>query len=247
MNYKETVEAHIDEYITRNLGGLKRNPCYKHVLSEDNKVSESFLEFNKTNYNNNRNEIGELHSPYNLKSSQLFCLDLFLPYKNKPNQIKEVLNLNSDIEILEFEKVFKDYTHVDLYLLDKDNHKILIEFKYTEEKFDRIEILKLKHHSKWNRMYSKINAYFSIPISKQQFFNNYQLYRNLYNSMTNEHGNQGYFITLYPSLNERLDTQFNDFICELKKHGFTEMLPMKKHIRNLKINHELYKEKYYYV
>lgn len=243
MNYKEQVEAHIDQYITEYLSHLKRHYKHKHVLSEENNILDTFLPHNQAPYLKYKNEIGKLHSPYNLKSSQLFCLDLFLPYKENPNKLKEILNLKEDIISLEFEKVFDDYTHVDVFLKTSTNKKVLIEFKYTEEKFDIIRHIKPRHNYKWEAMYKNINKHFKTSVTKIEFFENYQLYRNLYNSLNSEFGEQGYMYVCFSQKNSDLVDQFNNFIEKIKTQGLLGITPKWILVEDLNLTEE-YSRKY---
>ena len=103
--------------------------------------------------------------------------------------------------------------------------------------------MKPRHHNKWESQYKNINDYFIIPISKTQFFNNYQLYRNLYNSINNELGEQGYMYVVYSSQNIDLEAQFNDFLIELRKHKLVSLYPKRVFLDQMKMM-EVYKHKY---
>ena len=118
MNYQSNVENHINNYISKH-PYLSHSIDYQHIISKEHSVISSFLERNQKDYLQFQKEIGALHSPYNLKSSQLFCLDLFLPFKSHINTLHTTLDLKDEIASLEFEKVFTDYSHIDVFLKTK--------------------------------------------------------------------------------------------------------------------------------
>ena len=179
------------------------------------------------------------HSPYNLKSSQLMCLDYFLQYKEGSKyQLQKHMNIDEELLLVNFEKVFNDYTHVDVLLHTKSNKKILCEIKYTEKEFDILKVIKKEHITKYNGgyvkgkyvNYSSINKWMkSKEVTQSDFFNNYQLFRNLYNTFNDELGSPGIMYVIIPKFNKALDKQFTEFMSSLKdKYQFSYLDRIRK-------------------
>lgn len=130
---------------------------------------------------------------HHLNSSQLMCLNFFLPLirDNILLQILEVatnLKFISDVKVKEvaFEKVLPmgDNTNFDLYIELSSLDKIYFEIKYTEQDFGgncyEKGVLKEKYEKKYANYYEKYleNSLMNIK-SKEEFFRNYQINRNL--------------------------------------------------------------------
>jgi hypothetical protein len=102
--------------------------------------------------------------------------------------------------------------------------------KFTEEKFDQVQLGNEERTKKYIEIYSKINQHMlGNPVTEYEFLNNYQLFRNLYHAMSDEHGNPGYMIVIYPKDHPTLETQFNEFYQQLKDvHQFKYLDRIKK-------------------
>ena len=228
--YVSSIEKHFVKYLDFMYEDYKRHPKHKYILSDIYKPSEALLEENREKFEKHVEPFVDIHSKGNFKSSQLLAFDMFLPYYHDLRELKTKFWLDENITHIEFEKVFSDYTHVDVFMLNQKNEKIICEVKFTEKAFDYVSIGNQERTKKFNDMYHKINDYMlGEPVSEAEFLSNYQLYRNLYHAMSDEHGNPGYMIVIYPKRHLLLENQFNRFYNQLKNvHQFKHIEKVKK-------------------
>lgn len=211
-----TIEAHLAKYIKTHYVNHKKHPHHPYILDPDYPVEESLLMTNREAYRNLIKDTIEIHSRGNFKSSQLMSLDLFLPFLNHLDKLSKRIGIDH-IQSIEFEKVFSDYTHVDVFMLTQSQVKIICELKYTEKEFQSHTHKNELRSAKFRDIYHRINDFMmGEPVTERQFLKNYQLYRNLYNAMNHEHGLPGYLLLIYPKDHPLLDDQFNRFYKELK-------------------------------
>ncbi|WP_066894844.1 PGN_0703 family putative restriction endonuclease [Clostridium nigeriense] len=201
-DYREIVIQHMESYKKNFLGITKRGiyknspKDYGHILpktKEENGIPIYNLLPSIDIKDEILKEIKYHEYAHHLNSSQLMCINFFLPItKDKIllKLLKQVTNLNfsSDSEIKEiaFEKSFskRDSTNFDLYIEISTGEKIYLEIKYTEQDFGGNcydnGILKEKYENKYNDYYEKCIQDSLMDIKgKEEFFRDYQINRNI--------------------------------------------------------------------
>lgn len=202
--YRDIVLKHMSDYKSNFLGitekGIYRNSPnnYGHILPKHNTIHDIPIynllpTINITNYRLQNSNIQYHQFAHHLNSSQLMCINFFLPMIEDTillNIIRQAANINisdnAKIKDAEFEKVvpFKDNTNFDFYLNLSTGENIYFEIKYTEQEFGgncfNNGILKNKYDDKYNNYYAKElkNSVIGL-ISKDDFFKDYQINRNL--------------------------------------------------------------------
>lgn len=155
----------------------------------------------------------DLHRYYHhLNSSQIMCINFFYPLMKEEllQHILTILDIPGEVEINEFEKASElegsNYrkTKFDFYIKTKDGKNIYFEIKYTENGFGKAEN-DLEHQKKFTDVYEPklrqtevINSEFK---SRETFFENYQIIRNVINIDENS-----YVVFLYPEENKGIRT-----------------------------------------
>ena len=184
--YNNKLTKHFTAYLKHNYPGYKLNDKHKYILNYSYPPEIALLKSNRELFKKYIPRALEIHSKSNLKSSQLMMFDFFLPYLDKEtNDLSKQLNISGEIVSIEFEKLFKDYTHVDVFMKNNKDEKIVIEVKYKEEYFDK-EIPSENRNKKFTDggiNYLSINNHMlGSLVTKEEFLANYQLFRNLYNA-----------------------------------------------------------------
>ena len=124
----------------------------------------------------------KLHKDFHhLNSSQAMCFNLFYPIviEERFNILSDILDVRFDeIHDVYFEYVYdkEEQTNFDFYIKDK-NQKLFFEVKYTEQKFTSQKIDE-SHINKYNNLYKERLKIFK-SLDMENFFKNYQLFRNL--------------------------------------------------------------------
>lgn len=202
--------------------GLYKDKLYDHVLPEEYKelnfISNTYKEVLKL-----KNKI-KFHSITNLKSSQVMCLNLFIPFMNEEYKhiLIDVLNkynvINTKSKIVDFvfekEYVLEGKTCFDLYLKLEDNTQIFFEIKYTEDGFGRYSKTKTNvietYYKKLFKESLNLNKYDLDNKHNIKFFeDNYQIFRNVsFVKAKTDH-----CVFLYPFKNYKCMKEINNF-CE---------------------------------
>ncbi|QMS85101.1 helix-turn-helix transcriptional regulator [Candidatus Xianfuyuplasma coldseepsis] len=253
--FDQTVKQSLSRYLSYQYPNHKTHPYHNYILDTSYPFEEALLPENRELFKTYIPSTVELHSPNNLKSSQLLTFDFFLPYINKEYLLSSTLKLDEKVESIQFETVFPDYSHVDVYCKTKDNKKVLIEVKYAESSFSRNHEIKSIHEKKYNGYntkngiveYKSINTMMDgIPVSIDEFYDNHQLFRTLYNTFNDVDGEPGYMIVIYPKANQVLDIQYNQFLFQLKHiHQFQYCdRVIRLYWEDIAILHEHFTEKY---
>lgn len=202
--------------------GLYKNKLYDHVLPDDYKelnfIGNTYKEVLKL-----KNKI-KFHSITNLKSSQVMCLNLFIPFMNEKYKhlLIGVLNkynvINTKSKIVDFvfekEYVLEGKTCFDLYLKLEDNTQIFFEIKYTEDGFGRYSKTKTNvietYYKKLFKESLNLNKYDLDNKDNIKFFeDNYQIFRNVSFVKTKT----DHCVFLYPFKNYKCMKEINNF-CE---------------------------------
>jgi hypothetical protein len=217
MNYKAKVIEHLTNYKKVNFPGLpdglykKNNLPYSHILPDENKF-ENLL----PKYRNDLakylidNKVKPHKDFHHLNSSQAMCFNFFFPlYQERSLElVTDFLGLKDEkvnYESVCFEKdgLEAQYgrvpTSFDFYFETTSSKKIHFEIKYTEAEFKKAEINQSKFESVYSKHLKHINTDFHNP---QQFFNNYQILRNLIHI-----GDNSYVVFIYPADNDKISNE----------------------------------------
>lgn len=164
-------------------------------------------DFLNSNYKNIKPHIYFNH----LNSSQAMCINFFYPLikNNLLNHVLSRIKINEPINYseVEFEKDSNienigRKTNFDFYIKTKNNKNIYFEIKYTERSFGSAKN-DIQHIKKFNADYlPKLNSVSHINKnyhSKDKFFKNYQIMRNILNIDENS-----YVVIIYLKENEKL-------------------------------------------
>jgi len=205
-NYKKVKYPELGDGVWK-----KNKKKYSHIIPEPEKYYNLLSPYREdlSKYIEDNNL--KLHVDFHhMNSSQAMCLNFFFPLiiELKLDIILELLNfkkerVNYKTVCFEKEGIEKNYggqpTSFDFYFETMSNKKIYFEIKYTESDFGKVKKDK-KHIDKFDNIY--VN--FLNPIkkefhSKDSFFNNYQILRNLI------HINKNSFVVfLFPEDNMKI-------------------------------------------
>lgn len=178
-----------------------------HFKNTKNILSGIRADFLNSNYKNIKPHIYFNH----LNSSQAMCINFFYPLikNNLLNHVLSKININEPIDYSEV-KFEKDSniektgrkTNFDFYIKTKNNTNIYFEIKYTESSFGSAKKDE-EHTRKFHADYlPKLNLVPHINKdyhSKDKFFKNYQIMRNILNIDVNS-----YVAIIYLKDNEKL-------------------------------------------
>lgn len=220
--YREKVIDHLTRYKKEFLGvsekGVYRNSNkdYGHILPITQSRIPGF-NFLPTIRLDKEHVLSTKYHQYahHLNSSQVMCMNFFLPLIDNPNIllkiIQEVTNINireeSQIKEVAFEKIVSnsDNTNFDFYIELTRGDKIYFEIKYTEQEFggscfDK-GILREKYESKYKDYYlNYLETSLMETKDKEEFFKDYQINRNLsYIKSSND-----YVVFIFPFDSENL-------------------------------------------
>lgn len=192
---KNLIEPHLTKYKENVLKikecGIweKNNKEYSHILPKSemklNLIDEGYKDQLETTFAEveKRKQIHKAFS--HLNSSQALCFNLFVPIiaekcfnfidKNISNNAKTEFE---HIETESFEKPDneKGKTNFDFFI--QDETKYFFEVKYTEAKFAGTEADE-EHKKKYDDFYSCRLKEMGIELSREDFFEEYQLWRNI--------------------------------------------------------------------
>lgn len=206
MKFDKLIKEHLASYkvdklqIVENGTWWKNNKEYQHILPKDkymdNIINKGFQK-ELINYIN----VKDLHLGFHhLNSSQALALNLFGPLitTNRLSIIGDLLQ----IEILDNSKSEFEYiensnenTNFDYFIKD-NNFNVYFEVKYTENKFGNAKDDN-EHQEKYLQIYKdKLGKIANI--TRKQFFNDYQLWRNILYSPN------GYIVFVVPSFRKDL-------------------------------------------
>lgn len=202
-NFKKEIFSHLETYKKDRLhipenGVWKANgKSYPHILRNYD-ILENLI--HKDYYGNLKKEFVKLYDkrdesgkhttgihPYfsHLNSSQALTLNFFVPLicENKLDILQE-LSLQK-IDSCEFEKKGEDGTQFDFCIVS--GGKIYsFEVKYSEPDFAPAKIKTEKYNRKWQEIYEPELKKHGISISQEEFFKEYQLWRNIFYALKNK-------------------------------------------------------------
>lgn len=234
MNYEKTVKGFLSDYKLERLcikqkGIWKNNQKeYSHILPEKLMKLNIIETYRKEFWNYSSKNTIKLHKDFHhLNSSQALCFNLFYPFieENKLDILLNEMKLKLSGKYNCFFEMILDKqekTNFDFLITVGKAIKICFECKYTERKFDTTKDDK-KHIERYNEMYKsriegKIKSQYS---SGSNFYNNYQIIRNLSYLTDNT-----YVVFIYPNRNDNLNN--------VKKLIFTQIVA-KKYKNNVRI------------
>lgn len=183
--FKENVLKNLIDY-KLNVLKIKENG----IFSRNKKEYSHILPKNKEIYNlivsKYRMELWDLikrskiklHKDFHhLNSSQALCFNLFYPII-KEDKLNIINNINKNIIGWEFEYIpdQKEKTNFDLFIQTEEEN-YFFEIKYTEPEFGS-KILDETINKKYNEIYKDKLIKFQ-NITKEIFYENYQIFRNL--------------------------------------------------------------------
>lgn len=177
-----------------------------HFKNIKNILSGIRADFLNSNYKNIKPHVYFNH----LNSSQAMCINFFYPLikNNLLNHVLSRIKINEPINYseVEFEKDSNientgRKTNFDFYIKTKNNKNIYFEIKYTERSFGSAKN-DIPHIKKFNADYlPKLNSVSHINKnyhSKDKFFKNYQIMRNILNI-----DESSYVVIIYLKENEK--------------------------------------------
>lgn len=214
MTYSDKTKERLKNYKTKKFPNLsdgiwKNNKqSYPHILPEINKNENILKTYRKETISYIDNSRIKLHPDFHhLNSSQAMCLNFFFPLfkERKVEIITDLLGFVNEMvnyETVYFEKDGLEAkfgrvpTSFDFYFETISGKKLHFEIKYTEYEFGKSKI----NIDKFENVYSN----FLRPITSkfhdlQQFYDNYQILRNLIHIDKNS-----YVIFIYPKDNKKI-------------------------------------------
>ena len=193
-------------------GTIKKLPYILPRIDNYFKNTKNILSGIRTDFLNSNYKNIKPHIYFNhLNSSQAMCINFFYPLikKNLLNHVLSRIKINEPINYseVEFEKDSNientgRKTNFDFYIKTKNNKNIYFEIKYTERSFGSAKN-DIPHIKKFNADYlPKLNSVSHINKnyhSKDKFFKNYQIMRNILNI-----DESSYVVIIYLKENEKL-------------------------------------------
>ena len=255
FKYKENVLKIPEQgYWTSSSGERK---WYNHILPDESEKknlieSEYFSSLEET-YENIK-MANNLHIAFkHLNSSQAFAFNFFQPIidENLFIDLLDFWHYNSKPKS-EFEKIDKeDKTQFDLFI-STNERSCSFEIKYIEQNFGDAPIDE-KHHTKWENIYKEKIATLcgKDAISEEEFFENYQLWRNILFAAKSGHNTCFLFPKFRNDLEEVVESarekcgQVKERVHILYADKFVEqILSDSKYSEKLKKHYAEFKQKY---
>jgi len=234
MNYHDKIVNHLTGYKTKNFpdipnGTYRGKSSYGYILPKNHKTKNFIETYRKDILKSNLYNPEKLHIYFHhLNSSQAMCFNFFFPLyqEHKLEVVTDFLGLKNEkvnYETVCFEKNGKDGeggrrpTNFDFYFETLSKKKIFFEIKYTENEFGKAKN-DAGHIDKYENVYSK----YLLPIntnfrSREQFFNNYQILRNIIHI-----DKSSFVVFLYPLENKRINAGAEKAKSELLTANFKD-------------------------
>jgi len=233
MNSYKKIINHLTDYKTKNFpdipDGTYRGKTYGHILSKPYQLENFIRTYRNDILSSRLYSLDKLHIYFHhLNSSQAMCINFFFPLcqEHKLEVVTDFLGLQNEkvnYDTVCFEKEGKDGeggrrpTKFDFYFETLSKKKIFFEIKYTENEFGKAKN-DADHIDKYDNVYSK----YLLPInsnyrSREQFFDNYQILRNLIHIDKNS-----FVVFLYPSENKRINAGAEKAKSELLTASFKD-------------------------
>ena len=235
MKYIDEIKQKLSDYKKEKFPELddgiwkKNKQRYSHIIPESERYYNLLPAYrdNLVKYIETQNV--KLHIDFHhLNSSQAMCLNFFYPLitEKRLDIILDLLNFyreTVDYSTVCFEKdgIEKSYgrrpTSFDFYLETKSGKKLYFEIKYTESEFGKAKNDK-EHIEKFEEIYSGLlNPIREEFHSKDRFFENYQILRNLIHLTENS-----FVIFLYPNNNLKIKNQAENAKMSMLKNDFKD-------------------------
>jgi len=216
MNFRNRILTHLKEYKKNNYPNIQdgtfRDKPYEHILPKTYQENNFLETYRNHILKSNLYDISKLHIYFNhLNSSQAMCFNFFFPlyYERKLELVTNFLGIANEkvnYETVCFEKDGKDGDHkkrrptsFDFYFKTESEKEFFFEIKYTENEFGKAKDDN-EHKEKFEEIYSK----YLLPLdekfrSRDKFFENYQICRNLIHIDENS-----YVVFVYPANNNKI-------------------------------------------
>jgi hypothetical protein len=194
MNFSDKTKKRLENFkatIFPNLGNgqwKKNKKYYPHILPEDSKLYNLLPTYRDVLIEYINKQHIKLHSDFHhLNSSQAMCLNFFFPFF-KEKQMKLITDFigfsdeTIDYNTVAFEKhgleakLRRRPTYFDFYFETTSGKKLYFEIKYTEGSFGKAIVNSNKFDNVYSKFLKPLNNSFH---SEQEFFNNFQILRNL--------------------------------------------------------------------
>ncbi|HHX66568.1 MAG: hypothetical protein WAO56_01685 [Miniphocaeibacter sp.] len=215
--FNKRIKEHLTDY-KNNVLRIKENGLYKgeekgHVLPgkvEDNFLSDTYSLYTKY-CNENRLNTYSNH----LNSSQIMCMNFFLPLFNRKEVFNKIISETLGVkeedlgEIIDFfcNAMHNEKYQFDIYVEYSSGYKIFLETKYSEENFRTFQ--GEDKDQAWEERYKDLlkDSLYLKDLEKEDFYKDYQIYRNVA-LIKNK---KDYVIFLYPFDNEKIKNKLNNF------------------------------------
>lgn len=219
MKYAELIKTNLKIYKLKRLGieqsGIwkKNKRPYNHILPEPLKklnILETYRKEFWEDYETGQLGHIKLHNHFHhLNSSQAMAFNLFFPFiyhdKRFLPLLLDSLNISfGEVTEAAFEKIKwpDEGTNFDFFFKYKSDTNVFFELKYSENEFGKAKN-DASHLKKYEIIYRALlnNIMVSEFTSCEQFFENYQIIRNL---IYIGRGNDNYCIFIFPERNNEL-------------------------------------------
>lgn len=234
MKHKEfdrRIKEHLSEYKKSVLrieeSGTHNGMVKNYILPEGidaNFIDDSYLNSNKYDDKNSTN----IYSNH-LCSSQIMCVNFFLPLMDNKELLKEVMKFILGVDSEKIDITEYDFGHelgfgvkgeVDLYLETFNGEKIYIQSNFIESSFG--EFFDNQKTSAWKNTYADFIAksLYLSDIEKDDFYKEYQMNRNI--GLIREEND--YVVFIYPFENDSLkEVLENNSMQNVKKVDWNEL------------------------
>lgn len=245
MKFDKLIKNHLASYKLNTLKIIpdgvwwKNKKTYTHILPKgkyiENIINKGFQADLIKLINTKDFHLGFHH----LNSSQALALNLFGPLvcTKKLSILGELLEIQiSDTFISEFEYIENpnENTNFDFFIKG-NNFNIYFEVKYTETEFGKAKDDE-DHREKYNNIY-KDNLEQIVNISQKQFFNEYQLWRNILYS------EKGYIVFVVPKFRTDLVNIVEIAKKQVKNNNNVKILTIDDVVNKCK-EYDVYKDHY---
>jgi hypothetical protein len=227
MDFQEKVKFRLESYKEKRLDILERGEWegkeYGHILPKMYEKLNLIEQYRDDFYNSDKSKISFHKGFPNLNSSQAMCVNFFYPLieEKKLDIILDYLELpdeeiDYDNSIFEKESPIDSVgghrpTNFDFYIQTKSGKKIYFEIKYTESEFGKApndEDHIKKYHAVYEQYKDKVAG--ATYESKEEFFENYQILRNLIHI-----DRDSYVVFIFPFGNKKIRKQATDTLHKI--------------------------------
>lgn len=234
MTFSDKIKIRLADYKATTFPGLgdgqwkKNKRYYPHILPEENKFDNLLPTYKHLLIGYIDKQQIKLHTYFHhLNSSQAMCFNFFFPlyHERMLTLITDFLGLRNETinyDTVCFEKngleakFGRRPTSFDFFFETTSGKKLHFEIKYTEGEFGKAKINPDKFNCVYSNFLKPLNSSYH---SLQQFFDNFQILRNLIHI-----DDTSFVIFVYPRENERVsrgaDRVKTDFLIPNYRHHF---------------------------